>query len=115
MAKGKWALGAVIGAVAGFVSGVLLAPKSGKETREDVKKAGVKAKDDIAAEVDKVKTATTKKTQEVKAKTEELVEDVTEKAKEVKARTEQAVAGAKAGFSKDPKSASKKTTKKSSK
>ena len=34
----KVALSAVVGAAAGFVAGVLLAPKSGKETRADLKK-----------------------------------------------------------------------------
>ena len=28
----------IVGAVAGFIAGVLLAPKSGKETREDIKR-----------------------------------------------------------------------------
>lgn len=32
------ALGAVIGAAVGVVAGVLTAPKSGKETREDIKR-----------------------------------------------------------------------------
>ena len=31
------AIGAVIGAVAGVVAGILFAPKSGKETRKDIK------------------------------------------------------------------------------
>ena len=38
MSKGKIALGAVIGAVAGVIAGLLTAPKSGKETRADLKK-----------------------------------------------------------------------------
>jgi gas vesicle protein len=33
----RWALGAVIAAVAGYVAGILTAPKSGKETRQDIK------------------------------------------------------------------------------
>lgn len=33
----KLPLGAVIGAVAGMVAGVLTAPKSGRETRADIK------------------------------------------------------------------------------
>jgi gas vesicle protein len=33
----KWVLGAFIAGVAGFIGGVLAAPKSGKETREDIK------------------------------------------------------------------------------
>ena len=35
---GKVAAGVAIGALAGAAAGVLLAPKSGKETREDIKK-----------------------------------------------------------------------------
>ena len=45
MAKGKIALGALIGAAAGFVAGILTAPKSGKETREDIKNVANDAKD----------------------------------------------------------------------
>lgn len=35
----------VLGAAAGFVAGILLAPKSGKETREDIKQKALEAKD----------------------------------------------------------------------
>ena len=38
MSKRKFVLGALFGAVAGVVAGVLTAPKSGKETRADLKK-----------------------------------------------------------------------------
>jgi gas vesicle protein len=34
-----WAVGALIAAVAGYVAGILTAPKSGRETREDIKQA----------------------------------------------------------------------------
>jgi gas vesicle protein len=40
----RFAIGAVIAAGIGYVTGILTAPKSGKETREDVKNAAVKAK-----------------------------------------------------------------------
>jgi gas vesicle protein len=33
----KLALGALVGVMAGFITGILTAPKSGKETREDIK------------------------------------------------------------------------------
>ena len=33
----KWAIGALIAATAGFIAGILTAPKSGKETREDIR------------------------------------------------------------------------------
>ncbi|MDQ5932087.1 MAG: hypothetical protein QG649_172 [Patescibacteria group bacterium] len=38
MKTSKLALGAVVGAAIGVVAGVLAAPKSGKETREDLKR-----------------------------------------------------------------------------
>lgn len=40
----KFAIGAVIAAGVGYVTGILTAPKSGKETREDVKNAAINAK-----------------------------------------------------------------------
>ncbi len=40
----KWALAAVVAGAAGYVAGILTAPKSGKETRKDIKDAAVKAK-----------------------------------------------------------------------
>ena len=33
----KWAIGALVAAVVGYLAGILTAPKSGKETREDIK------------------------------------------------------------------------------
>ena len=55
MAKGKkFGLGIVLGAVAGLVAGILAAPKSGKETREDIKS---KAKDVKGAAERKLKEA----------------------------------------------------------
>lgn len=40
----KWALGALLGAVTGYLAGILTAPKSGKETRKDISDAATKAK-----------------------------------------------------------------------
>lgn len=40
----KFAVGAVIAAAAGYVTGILTAPKSGKETRKDIKDTAVKAR-----------------------------------------------------------------------
>lgn len=36
----KFAIGAAVGAALGYVAGILTAPKSGKETREDIKQTG---------------------------------------------------------------------------
>ena len=38
------AIGAVVAAAAGYVAGILTAPKSGKETRKDIQEAATKAK-----------------------------------------------------------------------
>lgn len=48
--NGKLAVGAAIGAVAGVVTGLLFAPKSGKETRKDIADTAVKAKEKVLAE-----------------------------------------------------------------
>lgn len=46
MSKKKWAIGTVLAAGVGYLTGILTAPKSGKETRKDVKNAVVKARKD---------------------------------------------------------------------
>lgn len=113
MAKNKFALGAVIAALTGFAAGLLTAPKSGKETREDIKDAALKTKDNVVDEAEKAKVVATQKAQDVKqkaedvaadvkAKADEVIEDVTDRAVELKERAEQAVEGAKKGYSKNP-------------
>lgn len=44
--KSKFAVGTLIAAAAGYVTGLLTAPKSGKETRNDIKETANKAKSD---------------------------------------------------------------------
>ncbi|MFZ1361004.1 MAG: YtxH domain-containing protein [Candidatus Saccharimonadales bacterium] len=58
----KFAFGAIIGMVAGIVAGVLTAPKSGKETRDEIKARAqelkdkaVELSDDAIATADKLK------------------------------------------------------------
>ena len=41
----KLAIGAIVGAIAGLAAGVLTAPKSGRETRDDIKKKAEEMKD----------------------------------------------------------------------
>jgi gas vesicle protein len=47
----KYALGTILAAVAGYVTGILTAPKSGKETRKDIKKGAVNAKNEAEAKL----------------------------------------------------------------
>jgi len=78
--KSSGALITLLVGVAGFVAGLLVAPKSGKDTRDDLMKDGKKVAD----------TA------------KETVETVKAKTAEVKARSQQAVESAKDGFKKAP-------------
>jgi gas vesicle protein len=41
---GKWAVGALIAGGVGYLAGILTAPKSGRETRADIKNAAIKAR-----------------------------------------------------------------------
>lgn len=55
MSKGKFALGALFGAAVGVVAGVLTAPKSGKETRADLKKKAGEVADKAVNTADSVR------------------------------------------------------------
>jgi gas vesicle protein len=76
MSKGKFAIGAFFGAIAGVVAGVLTAPKSGKETR-----ASIKAK-----------------SEDLKVEAEAKINEAKLKAIDLEKRTKQAALGAKEGF-----------------
>ena len=41
--SGKWAIGTLVAAGVGYLAGILTAPKSGKETRKDIKQAANRA------------------------------------------------------------------------
>jgi gas vesicle protein len=72
MTKGKVLLGTIIGAAAGFVAGVLTAPKSGKETRSDLKQKAEVKKNEVIA-----------KGKEYRHKAGDVAEDVVTKAEKV--------------------------------
>lgn len=86
MAKnsGKWAVGTLLAGVAGFVTGILTAPKSGKETRKDIKNTALKAKAEAEKELksmhsqlntalDKAKTESEKVSAKAKVEYEKAV------------------------------------------
>lgn len=52
MAKGKIAIGAAIGALIGVVAGVLTAPRSGKQTRSELKTRANSLKHDAAEKIE---------------------------------------------------------------
>lgn len=89
MSKGKFAIGALFGAAVGLVAGLLTAPKSGKETRADIK---AKASD--------IKNQAAKTGADLRDKAEDVVDDVKDRAIDLKERTESAAKAAKKGFQK---------------
>ena len=50
----KLAIGIVVAAAAGYVAGVLTAPKSGRETRQDIKDAAIKTKRQLEEQLKKL-------------------------------------------------------------
>ena len=98
MKKGKFALGALIGAAAGLITGILAAPKSGKETRAEIKTTAGKVADKAVAEATVVAAKADKIATEVKATAKEVVKEVELNAADLKERADFAVKGAKKGF-----------------
>ncbi len=98
MSKGKFAAGTIFGALIGLAAGVLTAPKSGKETRADLKMKAEDMKNKATDVMDDVKDTATKTASDIKNKATDVVEDVKDNAMDLKERTEKAAAGAKEGF-----------------
>ena len=98
MKKGKFALGALIGAAAGLVAGILTAPKSGKETRNDIKKQAVKIKGEAVREAEIISEKADEIVDEAKVVAENVAYEVKMNAKDLKERADCAVNGAKKGF-----------------
>ena len=75
--KGGFFLAGVIGALAGAIGGMLLAPKSGKETRKDIAK--------LASDISKkIRTETNETKERVKDVFGKVTEEATDKYNEVK-------------------------------
>jgi gas vesicle protein len=64
----KFAMGTAIAAVAGYVAGLLTAPKSGKETRKDIKDAAEKGITEGEKQLKKLHTELNSLVDEVKIK-----------------------------------------------
>ncbi len=89
MAKnsGKLAVGALVAGAIGYVAGVLTAPKSGKETRQDIKHAASKARVEaekklkvLHSELSQKLTAAKKKGQKLQGKAKNEFNDIMIKA-----------------------------------
>jgi gas vesicle protein len=85
---GKWAAGALAAGLIGYAAGILTAPKSGKETRQDIKSAVSKAKaeaerklkvlhSDLNQYIGKAKDKASKLTGKAKADLNKAIENAT--------------------------------------
>ena len=80
---------AIIGAAAaGFAAGILTAPKSGKETRKDLKKTAVKLKADTEKVAGKAAAVAKDSVDSLKVGSQKVGDAVTETAKDVKGNVE---------------------------
>ena len=80
---------AIIGAAAaGFAAGILTAPKSGKETRKDLKKKAVKLKADTEKVAGKAAAVAKDSVDSLKVGSQKVGDAVTETAKDVKGNLE---------------------------
>ena len=84
---GKVAIGTLIAGAAGFVAGILTAPKSGKETRADIKKTADNTVAESEKQLKKLHTELNdaiadakKRSGDVKGKTKAELDELTEKA-----------------------------------
>lgn len=68
----RFAVGAVVAAAAGYVAGILTAPKSGKETRKDIKDTAVKTYNAAEKELKVLHTELSKLMDEAGKKAAEL-------------------------------------------
>ncbi len=87
----KVAIGGAVAAVAGYVAGILTAPKSGKETRADIKEAAertvAEAEKDLKqvnVELDKIIKEAKTKGEKLSAKAQKELNKLVEKAKDTK-------------------------------
>lgn len=69
---GRFAIGALLAGFIGYVAGILTAPKSGKETRQDIKDNTQAAIADAEKKLKDVHTELTKQIDEVTARAEKL-------------------------------------------
>jgi len=87
----KVAVGTLVAAAAGYVAGILTAPKSGKETRKDIKDKTAKSVAELEKQLKKLHTELTKvldqakeQAKELKGKAREEIDTAMDKTKIVK-------------------------------
>lgn len=100
MSKHKVFLGTMVAAAAGLVTGWLTAPKSGKETRADLKDKADKARTEVQNRAEEVKGQVNQRSAELKVKATDTANELKARAEDLKERANSAVEGARAGAEK---------------
>lgn len=103
------AAGALIAASAGYLTGVLTAPKSGKETREDIAKKATKARTDgekqlkkLHSELNNLVDEGEKRSRQTRDKATDGLKDATEKGKVAKEKARDLLSALHNGDADDP-------------
>jgi gas vesicle protein len=104
----KFAVGALLAAAAGYVAGILTAPKSGKETREDIKEGvehGVaeaeKQLKKLHTELNQLLDEARSRASEFKGKAQDEMDKAVEAAKVVKDKTRELLSAVHEGDAED--------------
>lgn len=102
------ALGSVVAAVAGYLAGVLTAPKSGRETRQDIKDATDRERAQAEKELKRVHTELDRKIKEARAgssklsvKAQEELNETVERAKNAKEKAREVLSAIHEGDAED--------------
>lgn len=103
------AAGAIIAAGAGYLAGILTAPKSGKETRKDIAKGASKARADgerqlkkLHSELGDLLKETEEATKKARIKVSDELNDATKKAKIAKEKAREILTALHDGDADDP-------------
>lgn len=96
--SGKFTIGALFAAAVGYLAGILTAPKSGKDTREDIHKTAVKAKKDaektlkgLHKDLDDMLDQATKHAKTAKKTSQDELTKLVEKAKGAKQKAKETI------------------------
>lgn len=104
----KVIIGTAVAAAAGYVTGLLTAPKSGKETREDIKEAAKKRREDalkelkhLQSELDKVMDQAKERMGKMSSKAKDELQTALSKARETKEKTGEVISAVRHGDAED--------------
>jgi gas vesicle protein len=81
--KKSFVKGTIFGVIAGAVAGVLLAPKSGKETQEDIKRVVKETTGDLKTRIDEMSKELGARVDELRAVAEDLKGEAKEESQEL--------------------------------